>query len=159
MLSGINNEAYLEAIRAGNLALVKRCIDKGAKANGANDDGLTALHIASGNDHLEIVKFLIETYDVDMEAKDNNGWTALHFACVYSNLEIVKYLIETCGVNKEAKNNNGESACDLASRLHQRYITYYLKQRRTGPHHTIANMTWYVLTDEYVCGKENYFSF
>ncbi len=122
----MSHEDFLVAASEGNLVQMKECIHQGVDTEETDKDGKTALHIASNNGQLEIVKYLIETCHVDKEAKDDTGWTALHFASRNGNLEIVKYLIEACNVNKEAKNNSGCTALHLASFFGHLVIVKYL---------------------------------
>ena len=106
---------YFQAAYDGNLHIIKECIKSGIDKEAKDSVGSTALHFASGKDHLEIVQYLIENCNLDREAKTNNGWTALHFACSNGHLEIVKYLIEKCHVDTEGKTNNGMTALHFAS--------------------------------------------
>ncbi len=69
---------FLDTASKGNLDKLKECISKGVYEEAKNKYGWSALHLASGKGHLEIVKYLIETCHVDKEAKDNRGSTALH---------------------------------------------------------------------------------
>jgi hypothetical protein len=74
-------------------------VDKEALDN----DGCTALHLASGDGHLEIVKYLVETCHVDKEIEDNDARTPLHHASDTGNLEIAQYLIEKCYIDAKDK--------------------------------------------------------
>ncbi len=89
----------------------------------------TVLHMACCN--LESVQFLIETFQVDTNARCNSGSTALHCATYQGHLEIVKYLIETCRVDIEQKDNFGRTAFDIAQIINKKHIVEYLKARRT----------------------------
>ena len=51
--------------------------------------GWTALHIAAQENHLNIVKKLIE-HDAKLEEVNRAGWTALHIAAYNNHLNIVK---------------------------------------------------------------------
>nr|XP_054775130.1 ankyrin repeat domain-containing protein 17-like [Lytechinus pictus] len=67
-------------------------IDQGAEVDTRNNNGLTALHNAAKNDHLDVVKYLISE-----GAKVNEGnyddETPLYFAAHNGHLDVVKYLI------------------------------------------------------------------
>ena len=117
---------YFYAAATGKLDIVQECIRQGVDKNAKNMNRMTALHIASWNGNLEIVKYLIETCHVDKEAKNNNGRTALHCASANGHLEIVKYLIEKCRVDKEAKNNYGSTSLHCASANGHLEIVKYL---------------------------------
>ena len=45
----------------------------------ADNNGMTALYLASSGGHLDIVRLLL-TKGADMTIADNNGYTALHEA-------------------------------------------------------------------------------
>jgi ankyrin repeat protein len=57
-----------------------------------HETGETALHLAAGEGHLEIVKLLLE-HGADVNAKTAYE-TALHLAAGEGHLEIVKLLLE-----------------------------------------------------------------
>ena len=117
---------FLEAADTGNLVRLKECISKGVDKGAKNKYGYSALHLASGNGHLEIVQYLIETCHVDKEAKDKRGSTALHVTSYHGQLNIVKYLVEICHVNTEAKDNSGWTALHRASKHGHLEIVKYL---------------------------------
>ena len=75
----------------------------------SDDEGMTPLHSASFNGHIEVVKYLIEQCHANVEEKDNSGWTPLHYASVNGQIEVAKYLIEQCHANVEAKDNDGNT--------------------------------------------------
>jgi len=88
----LNNELF-DAIRKGNLCLVKKTIEKGANVNLKNKAGQTPLMIASLYGYNKIVKILIEN-NANVNKKDNIGWTALMYASTRGHETIVKLLIE-----------------------------------------------------------------
>ena len=73
------------------------------------------LFIMCKDNHLSVVKYLIEEAHVDKKAKDDEGLNALHYASEEDNLDIVKYLIEEANFGKESKDNVGETALHLTS--------------------------------------------
>ena len=63
----------------GNCEVVRELIKAGAHANirvHSNSDG-NALHLASAWDRFDVVKLLVETTDVDINARDRDGKTPL----------------------------------------------------------------------------------
>jgi ankyrin repeat protein len=61
----------------------------------ANKSGLTPLHAASSNGHLEVVKFLHEHGAADdVRVADTSGCTPLHAASTNGHLEVIKFLHE-----------------------------------------------------------------
>jgi len=85
------------------LALIHSSANLHAKTN---DVGQTALHIASQEDSLEIVRILIDAGS-DMNTTDNHLYTLLH--CVRTN-EILQYLLRTPTIGLiDAKSDEGHT--------------------------------------------------
>ena len=59
------------------------------------------------NDHIDVIKYLIEECHVKVEAKNKNGETPFLTASYNGDIEIIKYLIEQCHANYEAKDKTG----------------------------------------------------
>ena len=87
-------------------------------------EGDTPIHIASINNHLKIVQYLIEKQNVDKNIKGFWGTTPLHYACEKGYLEIVKYLISK-GANIEVKDKNGKTPFTIAYKNHCSNIIEY----------------------------------
>ena len=68
--------------------------------------GLTPLHYAVINNHLEVVRYFINEQHCDPMTRDDNGNTPLHIACDCRRIDIVQYLLSTGKANPLAKNNN-----------------------------------------------------
>lgn len=103
----------LSSIEEGDLEMFKYLLKKGADVNVKNDDGSTALMIASLYGNLEMVKYLIEN-GADINAKDNDGSTALIYASKWANLEEVEYLVKN-GTDINIKDIEGKTALDWAT--------------------------------------------
>ena len=88
-----NDIVFFNAVSGGNIKQVKDLISTGIDVNILNEDGDTALIIASKNDHLEIVKVLIAA-GADANIKSRHG-TALTIVSKIGHLEIIKTLITT----------------------------------------------------------------
>jgi ankyrin repeat protein len=75
------------------------------------DDGKNIndlLNMASCSGHIQVVKYLLETYkNIDINKLDGHGYTALHYSSLEFN-EIVKILLEY-GVNINIINNDGHT--------------------------------------------------
>uniref|UniRef100_A0ACD6AC51 Uncharacterized protein n=1 Tax=Avena sativa TaxID=4498 RepID=A0ACD6AC51_AVESA len=93
----------LNSAHSGDLRLLKRLVltlDEGvgrprdvvhaARADG----GLWALHVAAGNGHLEVCRYLVQQLQVDVNAADDKGRTPLVFAVHSENASVVKYLLD-----------------------------------------------------------------
>ena len=102
-------EIFHMAANDGDLKLLKKV------ANSKDETGekKTALHKASENGHLKMVKVLIHI-GAEIEAKDEDGWTPLHFAAFNDKLDVVKYLIKK-GSKIHAKDNHQQTALHKAN--------------------------------------------
>ncbi|XP_051899074.1 protein phosphatase 1 regulatory subunit 12C-like [Pristis pectinata] len=103
---------FLAACASGDAAEAGEMLRGGADVNGANADGISALHQACIDENLEMVEFLL-AQNANVDQSDNEGWTPLHVAvsCGYS--EIVECLINH-GANIAAVNSDGQLPIDLA---------------------------------------------
>ena len=104
---------FLDASLEGDLEQVKELIEKGTvSVNSCNDEGITALHCAACNGHLEILKFLLEK-GAEVNVVDIDGWTPLHGATCLGDVSVVTLLISH-GADVHVINNDNEKAIDLA---------------------------------------------
>ncbi|CAJ1330742.1 unnamed protein product [Effrenium voratum] len=75
------------AIVMGDLAWVKDCVKKGANVNCRLDEkGFTPLMLASEGGWANIVRYLVENTDVDLEAVDSGGFNACDIAALHGYL-------------------------------------------------------------------------
>ena len=79
------------AVKAGDLAEVKRLIKSGADIDKTNLIRVTPLHMAIIEGHDEIAIHLIKSL-ADLEKRNMNGQTALHLAAMFGRLPVVKAL-------------------------------------------------------------------
>ena len=73
------NQQLIDATIARDSKLVKEMLQKGASANAAPNQGITALHLASTNGDIDIIKLLI-SFGANVNIKDNQGYTPLDYA-------------------------------------------------------------------------------
>ena len=90
---------FLYAGAEGLLDILKLVNDAGADPSITNRYGGTALIPASERGHVEVVRYLLEQTDVDIDHVNNLGWTALLEAIVLgdgdaAHQEVVRLLIE-----------------------------------------------------------------
>jgi ankyrin repeat protein len=117
---------FLNAAENGNMDTMVECINSGVDIEARTNDGRTALHYASGNGHLEMVQYLIDTCHVDREAKSNMGWTALHWAISYDRLEMLQYLIGLYQIDTDAVGIHGWTPLHWASTFGRLGIVQHL---------------------------------
>jgi ankyrin repeat protein len=91
-LAHTNNEAFFYLVK------------KGANITHIGPRGMTMLHNACVRGKLEVVQFLVEQKDFDINQKDENHNTALHYACQGHHADIIRYLISQ-GADVQSKND------------------------------------------------------
>ena len=75
--------------------------------NCKDSHGRTLIQYAVINNHLEVVRYLINEQHCDPMTRDTNGDTSLHIACDGRHIQIVQYLLSTGKVDPLAANENG----------------------------------------------------
>lgn len=123
-------ETIQEAAEKGDLADVERHLKRGANVNDKNYEqrytsGLTALHLAAGNGHKEVVELLIRKGAV-VNAKAEDDIMPLHWAVVKGFNDVrgdhkgVIELLITKGadVNARTEANRGDAGTPLHFALH-----------------------------------------
>lgn len=102
------------ATKDGNEDRVKHCIARNVNVDGyKDDDGVTALILASFNGETAIVKLLLQA-EADMETRAKFNSTALMYASDNGHIAILQLLLKS-GANKVAKTEYGVTALILAS--------------------------------------------
>lgn len=95
----------------GSRHIVKKLLQKKAKAILQDQSGRTALHIAAEKGHKEVVELLLKEAGADIP--DNNGRTALHIAAEKGYVEVVELLLNESG--PDIPDNNGKTALHIAA--------------------------------------------
>jgi len=88
-------ELFLDAARFGDLSLVVDLYSQYSNKRvleGRDEFQNTPLHLASGNGHLEVVKFLV-SQGANVNALNDAGNTPLHWAALLGELQVVEYLL------------------------------------------------------------------
>ncbi|WP_188153322.1 ankyrin repeat domain-containing protein [Wolbachia endosymbiont of Pentalonia nigronervosa] len=156
------NSSLVVAINEGNINLVKKLIEQGADFNVKDNRDMTPLQLAAKNDHLSIVKYLIEEKGVnssnifdavesgclglvrylvdkgiDINTRGSYGSTLLHLAALNGKLEIVRYLVER-GANLSFSDDSGKIPLEVA---HDKSIIDFLKQARRRLNEGLISVT------------------
>ena len=116
----------------GQEPLVDWLLHCGANVNASNG-GSTALHVASQEGHLSIVKLLLSKQKrAHVNAKDENGATCLYAACEFGHLHVAKALLAK-GADVNAAAHDGSRPLDIAqSRQHAAVIDFLVEAGATA---------------------------
>ena len=108
----------------------KQLVKSGADPNAPMGDGRSAVHIASANGNLAVLRILLQNGG-DAQLTDKEGETGLHKACKYCHFSILQELLQfiqgfigmcTDFVNK--RNNKGETALHYAAMISKNLLHY-----------------------------------
>ncbi|KAI8975530.1 ankyrin repeat-containing domain protein [Mycotypha africana] len=100
-----------------------------------NDTGKTALHMASANNHVDIVSYILEQFaKLDKEkkidlvnVKNEQGNTPLHWAALNGHYDVVELLVNN-GADCKIKNNmNISPIYEAQQRNHEKVAEFFLK--------------------------------
>ena len=109
-------EYYLECSRFGELSDLKEAM-KDAKedfnVNLVDFGGNTALHLASANGFIDVVKYLVDELHCDINPKNKSLSTPLSWAAFNGQKSVVEFLLEK-GADFNCKNINGKKPSELA---------------------------------------------
>ncbi|KAL9610192.1 MAG: hypothetical protein Q9167_005096 [Letrouitia subvulpina] len=85
-----------------------------ADIHATNSRGKTALHLGAENNHLNVVKLLLE-HDSDPHARSDGGWTALHNAADKGHCEVASLLLNR-NADVNAMTSSGMTALHWSAR-------------------------------------------
>ena len=109
-------EYFLECSRFGELSDLKEAMKEAPKnfnVNLVDFGGNTALHLASANGFIEIVKYLVNELHCDINIKNKSLSTPLSWAAFNGQKAVVEFLLEK-GADFDVKNINGKKPSELA---------------------------------------------
>ena len=81
------------------------------------DDGYTALHLASLNNHVEVAELLVHTGHANLDLQNVNLQTALHLAVERQHTSIVRLLVRAGG-NLNITDKDGDTSLHESLRHH-----------------------------------------
>lgn len=89
------DEDLLNAAYHGRLDAVQRALAAGADVEAADPEtGLTALHLAVGRSHLEVVQFLIEEAGATIKPDGFGRWPTVIAGECQASQEVCDYIVE-----------------------------------------------------------------
>jgi len=109
-----NNNLLKSSRYENNPKAIKEAIKSGAKINTRDENGATALHIATQYLNNDVVAILIEL-KADLNCQDDQGNTALHYAVMIKNRIAIEALVAV-GANPNIKNNDNKTALKIAQK-------------------------------------------
>ncbi|WP_419241683.1 ankyrin repeat domain-containing protein [Cardinium endosymbiont of Nabis limbatus] len=116
-----NRTLLMHAVSYSNKVVVQFIIDKGADVNARAMHGDTALHLAIGRDHLDIVDYLVQVPNIDLNAKDDYDTRPVHLA-VDRGLDFLKALLRyKKQIDINAKDGAGNTP--LYRSIHRGYVS------------------------------------
>ncbi|KAK1617969.1 hypothetical protein QYE76_023486 [Lolium multiflorum] len=144
------SRAVHAAARGGSVRMLKDLIDGRSDVSAYLDiRGSTVLHAAAGRGQLEVVKYLVASFDI-INSTDNQGNTALHVAAYRGHLPVVNALVAASPSALSAVNNAGDTFLHSAiagfrtpgfRRLdRQLELTRHLVRERTADIRKIINL-------------------
>lgn len=108
------DEDLFSAIESENYGLAKHLLSKGAKADSAIREGITALHLLAGKDSQEATKILESCVQLfNPNVKSQEGLTPVHIAALWGRLQHLQ-LLTIHGGDISEKDNEGNDALDFA---------------------------------------------
>lgn len=105
------------------VSITKILINSGESVNKKNTMGLNALHLAIEVKNKDLIKFLIEDTDVDINAKSTAGFTPLHFGAMFfrDQPDVIELMIQK-GADLHSKNHVGQTPYHLAKQFHNKDV-------------------------------------
>ncbi|CAH8579344.1 unnamed protein product [Heterobilharzia americana] len=85
------------AVKEGHLSMVCYLLSVDADPTIPNKDGLLPIHIACEKNYVGILKALLESETVDVNAEGERGASPLHYCCIRDSVECLEILLDKGG--------------------------------------------------------------
>lgn len=95
------------AARLGNTKIVQVLLDYGWNANEVDAKRRTPLHFAAENGYYKVVQVLLNSRQLDVNARDQCGSTALHDAARGGHMVVVNLLLSKADIDINIEDKNG----------------------------------------------------
>ncbi len=104
-----------KAAAEGDLASVVRLLAEGADVNAPNRNGDTPLHLAVQENNVDVVKRLLQSDGLNVNAKDDEyGRTALHWAISMGYEDVIRILLRNVNILINIQDNEGRTPLHYA---------------------------------------------
>eukprot|EP00092_Neocalanus_flemingeri_P022792 GFUD01024714.1.p1 GENE.GFUD01024714.1~~GFUD01024714.1.p1 ORF type:complete len:349 (-),score=113.72 GFUD01024714.1:70-1116(-) len=117
-----HNGTFLKACEEGQLSQVEKSIIFADVNVVEKVDGNSGLMIASRDAHREVVNFLLDNAEVDVNLSNKFGYTALMLAAQNGNMDILEMLLEIDDVDLDIVNKAGRKAEECARKKNKAAI-------------------------------------
>jgi len=114
MLSAAAATPVADAVMAGDVAAVRAMLKSGADVNGAQGDGMTALHWAAMKGQSEMAQMLVYAGANHAATTRLGAYTPLHLAAKSGSAAVVDLLV-TAGANVKAVSTTGATTLMMAA--------------------------------------------
>ncbi|HSW45942.1 MAG TPA: ankyrin repeat domain-containing protein, partial [Phycisphaerae bacterium] len=98
----------LEAARKGDLETVKKLVLSGSPMLVNDLQGVTPVHWAALEGHLDVVRFLIDEMKMKPDERNREGVTPVHWAAFGGHRNVVDYLVSK-GADVDVEDNEGRT--------------------------------------------------
>jgi ankyrin repeat protein len=136
-----NHDATLlhAACHSGNLPALEHLFGRGLSLTALTKSNETLIHKAVSFGNTGLIQWLIDTKQIDINAKNQSGDTALHCATRHNNREMVELLTRN-GVDFTIQNNDGQRASEIATSMGYHDLVPYLFNSKDGFFYKIQAM-------------------
>ncbi len=125
--------ALHKAAWAGNAAIARMLIERGAEVDARDVNGQTPLSLAARWGNGAVGRLLI-AQGADIRSRDEHGRTLLHYAAQYDHVELMRWLVEG-GLDPNVEANNGDTPLHSAAFMARHAASRFLLERKADPNH------------------------